>query len=204
MRAIFGTICGSAVLALGLFTLRALTWADDVKIPQTPDNLAKAMAEAGKPGPEHAKLQPLAGSWTYICKFWMDPGKPPLESRGTIERTWVLGGRFLEEKVAGTGFDGKPGFEGFGLLGYDNGRQKYTSTWACNMGTGTCNGLGVSDASGLKFTFQTEAFCPFLKKIVHSRDELRIESHDTNVLESYRIEDGKEKKVMELVAVRSG
>src|SRR4029077_14802211 len=107
----------------------------------SPEGLLKALAEASKPGSEHAQLQPLAGSWTYTCKCWMEPGKPPMEMNGTTERQWILGGRFLEEKVAGTGFDGKPGFEGLGLLGYDNGRKKYTSTWACNVGTGAATGL---------------------------------------------------------------
>ena len=106
------------------------------------------MAEAGKPGPEHAKLQPLVGNWTYTCKFWMDPSQPPMESTGTIERKWVLGKRFVEEKVVGTNFDGTPGFEGVGLIGYDNGRKQYTSSWTCNMGTGTSTGLGEADASG--------------------------------------------------------
>ena len=97
--------------------------ADD-NVPQSPAELVKAIAEAGKPGTEHAKLQPLAGSWTYTCKFWMDPSQPPMESKGTIERQWILGGRFLEEKVVGTHFDGNSGFEGFRLIGYDNGRRK--------------------------------------------------------------------------------
>jgi hypothetical protein len=202
MRANLGTKCGSAALALGLTVLGAFSWADDVKLPQSPDELMNAMAEVGKPGPDHAKLQPLVGSWTYTCKFWMDPSKPPLESKGTIERKWVLGGRFLEEKVAGTGFDGKPGFEGFGVIGYDNGQKKYTSSWNCSMGTGTCTGLGACDASGTKFTFQTESFCPLMKKIVKGREELRIESADTLVMASYQIEDGKETKMMELVAIR--
>jgi hypothetical protein len=161
------------------------------------------MAEAGKPGPEHTRLEPLAGSWTYTCKFWLDPTKAPLESKGTIERKWILGGRFLEERVTGTSFDGKPGFEGFGLIGYDNGRQKYTSSWACNMGSGTCAGLGNADSTGSKLTFQTESFCPLRKKIVKGREEIRIESSDRTVAESYAIEDGKEIKVMELVAVRA-
>jgi Protein of unknown function (DUF1579) len=188
-------------VALTLTLVAASTWADD-KPAQKPEDLVKAMAEAGKPGPEHAKLKPLVGSWTYTCKFWMDPNQPPMESKGTIERKLVLGGRFLEEKVTGTNFDGTPGFEGVGLIGYDNGQQKYTSTWHCNMGTGTHTGLGSADASGTKFTLQTEAFCPLQKKTIKGREEIRIESEDKIVAESYVTENGKEMKLMELVSIR--
>lgn len=185
--------------ALALTVLAGLTAAQDAK---NPADIAKVMAELSKPGPEHAKLQPLAGSWTYTAKFWMEPGKPPLETQGTIERQWILGGRFLEEKVSGTGFDGKPGFEGVGLVGYDKGRKHYTSSWACNMCTGACTGQGTVDTSGTRFTFTSEAYCPLQQKVVKGREELRIEGNDRTVSESYTTVDGKEVKMMEITAVR--
>ncbi len=202
MRTTLRLIGGIAALALVVSAVPGVTPAEDAKPPQDPQELVKALEEAGKPGPEHAKLQPLVGTWTYTCKFWMDPSQPPMESQGTIERTWVLGGRFLEEKVTGTTFEGKPGFEGFGLIGYDNGRQKYTSSWACNSCTSTCNGLGSADSSGTRFTFETESFCPLQKKVVKGREELRLVTDDRTVAESYQIIDGKEVKMMELVSLR--
>lgn len=195
---LFGT---GMALALAL-TLGGPASADELKLPQSPDEMVKAMSAVGKPGADHAKLEPLAGSWNYTCKFWLDPSKPPLESTGTIERKWVLGGRFLEERIAGTGFDGKPGFEGIGLIGYDNAQKKYTSTFACSMGTGVCSGHGSCDDSGTKFTFHTEAYCPIMKKVVKGRDEFRIEGDDKVVMESYHDEGGADRKMMEIVAVR--
>ena len=87
-----------------------------------------------------------------------------METHGTLERKLILGGRFLEEKYAGTGFDGQSGFEGLNLIGYDNAQKKYTSTFACSMGTGTCTGLGESDKSGNTFSFATECYCPARKR----------------------------------------
>jgi hypothetical protein len=202
MRTTFRLIGGIAALALMLSALPGLTPAEDAKPPQSPEELAKAFEQAGQPGPEHATLKPLVGKWTYTCKFWMDPSQPPMESQGTIERTWVLGGRFLEEKVTGTTFEGKPGFEGFGLIGYDNGRQKYTSSWVCNACTGTCNGLGAANSSGTRFTFETESYCPLRKEVVKGREELRIVNDNRTIAESYQIIDGKEVKMMELVSLR--
>src|SRR5262245_35110533 len=95
----------AAGAALVLAVLAGRGGADNAKAPN-PEELAKAFAEAARPGEAHAKLEPLAGSWTYTCKCWMMPGKPAVESRGTIERKWIQGGRFLEERVAGNNFDG--------------------------------------------------------------------------------------------------
>jgi hypothetical protein len=118
------------------------------------------------------------------------------------KRRWILNGRFLEEKVSGTNFDGSPGFEAVGLLGYDNAQQRYPSAWASTMGTGTCNGVGESDSSGKRFVFTTEAHCPVQKRVVRGREEIRIETSDCVVAESYILVNGEEMKMMEMVAVR--
>lgn len=199
MNATWKTALVALMLAVALLAGRSN--ADDAP-SAIPDDLLKALAEAGEPGPGHAALQPLAGRWKYTGKFWMEPGQPPIETTGTIERKWILGGRFLEEKVAGTGFDGKPGFEGLGLLGYDNGQKQYTSTWLCNMGTGASNGVGHSESSG-RFTFQSTCFCPVFKESIQGREEIRIVNDDKVVMESYKTIGGKDVKMMEIVAVRS-
>jgi len=193
---------GFAAMAIALTTLLPESRADDAKPPATPEEFAKALTEAGKPGSAHSQLQPLIGSWSYTCKMWMDPSKPPMETKGTIERKWILGDRFIEEKVSGTGFDGKPGFEGLGLIGYDNGQKKFTYSWMCNMGTGTCSGVGAADMANT-FTFQTSCYCPVLKKTINGRDVVRVEGPDKVIMESYKTEDGKEFKMMELVSVRN-
>jgi hypothetical protein len=163
----------------------------------------KKIEEAGKPGPEHAKLQPLAGTWDYTAKCTMDPAQPPIETKGTIERKWIFGGRFLEEKIEGTGLDGTPkGFQGLGLLGYDNVLKTYTYTFACNMGTGISSGTGTADPSAREFTFKSTCSCPIQQKTVTGRDVIRIESNDKIVMESYLVDGGKEQKMMEIVATR--
>lgn len=174
--------------------------AEDSK--KDPQAAVKAMVEAATPSSEHRKLEPLVGSWTYVCKAWMDPSKPAMETTGTIERKWILGKRFIEEKVSGTNFDGSPGFEGIGTIGYDNAQKKFTNSWICTMCTGSSSGLGKSDDAGKEFTFETEGFCPIEKKLIKGREELKIESPDKTVMTSYHMVDGKEVKAMEIVAIR--
>jgi len=195
-------IGGSAVLALVLTALAGLTWAGEAGSSPSPEAVLKALEEAGKPAPEHRKLEPLVGEWTYTGKFWMDPSQPPTEAAGTIERRWILGNRFLEERVVGKGPDGKSDFEGRGVIGYDKAQKKYTTGWICTMGTGIATSRGTCDASGKHFTFESESFCPVRGRMVRGRDELRIESADKHVLEVYQFDDGKKVKVMELTAVR--
>jgi hypothetical protein len=192
------------VLALGVLTVSTLAFRSNAdeksKTAPSPEEIAKAMAEAAKPGPEHAKLDRLAGKWTYTGKCWMMPDQPPMEMKGTVQRKWILGGKFLEERISGTGFgDGK--FESFGLFGYDKGTKKYTWTFACNMGTGASNGVGAEDAEG-KLVYHATCFCPMEQKVITARDEIRFEGKDKVVLESFKIENGKDVKMMEIVAVR--
>jgi hypothetical protein len=175
--------------------------ADDADIPQNAEEKLAILLQSGQPGEQHEKLEPLVGTWTFTSKAWMDPDQPPMETRGTIERQWVLGGRFLEEKWEGAAGEGLPGLEARGLIGYDNAQQKYTYVWLCNMATGTAIGLGDTDSQG-GFTFQTEMFCPLRKRTVKGQDEIRFESEDRMVLESYEVEDGKKQKMMEIIAVR--
>lgn len=188
-------------LALALTILVGRGIADEVKNPLTPEEAAKAFAEASQPGAEHKKLNALIGSWSYTCKCWMEPGKDPIVMTGTIDRKWILGGRFIEEKCVGTGFDGKPGFEGRGTIGYDKSLQKYTMSWICNSGTGTSTGLGTSQSPGT-FEFQSTCSCPLEKGPITGRDVIRVVSKNKIVMESFKSVGGKEMKVMEIVSTR--
>lgn len=186
------------VLALGPLASRA--GADDPKAGPSPEEIAKTMAEAGKPGAEHKKLDALAGKWTYTGKCWMIPGQEPIEIRGTAERKWILNGLFLEERMSGTGFADGSTFESFGLLGFDKHAKKFTYTFACNMGTASSNGVGAE--KGGKLVFESTCYCPLEQKEITARDEIRFEGKDKVVMESFKLDGGKPVKMMEIVAVR--
>src|SRR5262249_29869581 len=104
----------TAALALGLTVLAGLTLAQDARTPPSPADLLKALADAGKPGPEHRKLEPFVGDWTFTLKLWTDPGQPPAELKGTVERKWIMGGRFIQETAKGECAKTGKTFEGMG------------------------------------------------------------------------------------------
>src|SRR5713226_7119844 len=101
MKAFLKTASVATALALMLTLLVGLTQAGDKKAPASPQDLLKALAEAGKPGAEHKKLQPFVGNWTFTMNVWSDPSQPPAKLKGAIERKWIMDGRFVQETLRG-------------------------------------------------------------------------------------------------------
>jgi hypothetical protein len=113
-----------------------------------------------------------------------------------------MGGRFVQETVKGECPKTGKTFEGLGLLGYHNGRKKFTRVQACGLCGTISNGLSTCDASGTKFECATEECCPVTGQTVKGRDEVIIESNDRIVTNVFKNVNGKDVKVMELVSIR--
>lgn len=74
------------------------------------------------PGPEHAWMAPLVGSWTVEMRVWPGPDADPFSIPGmTAERELVLGGRYLREVLIGG--DGTPMREA--TMGYNRLDGRY-------------------------------------------------------------------------------
>jgi hypothetical protein len=172
------------------------------KKPAGGDEMAKMMAEmekAATPGPEHKALADLAGTWTATSKMFMDPTKPPAESKGTEEAKTVLGGRFVEMTYKGAMMN-KP-FEGMGIAGYDNIKKKYTMVWMDSMGTAIYYAEGTGDAK--QRTFTGEETAPNGQKRPF-RWVVKVDSKDKHSMEMYGPGmDGKEVKQGEITYTRS-
>jgi hypothetical protein len=175
--------------------------AEDKK-KDAPDEKAiiEAMMKAGTPGDAHKKLEPTVGSWELAVKMWMDPSKPAEESKATSERKWILGGRFVEERV--TGEFGGMKFEGGSVMGYDNFKKKYTSAWIDNMTTGIILSEGAYDADKKTFTFTNESPDFVTGKMKKGKDVLTIVDKDKLELTSYTTMGDKEVKMMHITYTR--
>lgn len=194
---------------MGLVALLLLTGtvsSDDKTAAKKPDKTSnnaemEAMMKAAMPGPEHKRLDEMAGSWTYTMKMWLEPGQPPSESKGTAENKWILDGRFLVQDVSGT-FMGMP-FFGHGINGYDNIQKKYIGVWMDSYSTGFSHSVGSADASGKVITFTRDELDPGSGKKVKSKDVVRIVDHDHYEMDMYKdLGDGKELKVIEMRSTR--
>ncbi len=186
----------SRVALVALVALAATALADDKPQKPDPQAMMQAWMKHATPGPDHKKLEPLAGSWTFAGKMWEDPSAPPAELTGTTVRTWVLGGRFLsdETKSQVNGME----FQGFGYSGYDNSLKKYVGLWIDNMSTSIMTSTGTVDSSGKVFTNHSETVDPITGKPQKGRDVTTVVSNDEHTMVMYKIADGKEIKAMEL------
>jgi hypothetical protein len=202
MKPILRTMGMAAALALGLVVLANLSLAQDAKAPPSPEALLKALAEAGKPGAEHKKLEPFVGQWTFTMKFWTDPSQSPAELKGTIERRWIMGGRFVQESARGACAKTGKAFEGMGLLGYDAAQKKFTCVKACDLSGTISSGLVTCDSSGTRFECVKEECCPLTAQKIKARDEVVVENNDRIVVNLYKTINDREVKVGEIVSIR--
>jgi len=161
-------------------------------------------AKYAQPGDHHARLQPLVGQWNMTVRWMMTPGQPVQEHTGTGEYKWILGGRYLLEKIRGNPeTEDETPFEGLGILGYDNLKEKYVAMWIDNMTTAISTFEGTCDASGKVITLVGEDTDPMTRKPKKVRSVLRIVDEDKWVSETYcHGPDGKKFKALEIIYAR--
>jgi Protein of unknown function (DUF1579) len=199
-----GILAGIAFLVV----LAALAIGADEKAKKTTPAGAmdeKAMMEAmlkySTPGPEHKALESWAGSWDTTAKMWMDPSKPPQESKGVAENKMMLGGRFLEQSFEGTMMN-QP-FSGKGYTGYDLYKKQYVSTWMDTMGTMIMMATGTADASGKKVTLTGQVDDFMTGKKMDFKETATVIDPDHNMFEMWMPgPDGKMFKTLEIHYMR--
>src|SRR5437660_11710810 len=121
--------------------------------------MMKQMMELTKLNENHKLLADLAGSWSTSVKM-MEPGKEPTVSKGSVTYKSIMNGRYFVGDHTGSmkmpGADGKMKdftFKGMSVDGYDNVKQKFTSSWMDNMGTGIMAMEGTYDPATKKLTY---------------------------------------------------
>ncbi len=94
---------------------------------------AQAIFDAATPGPHHKVLDQVIGQWECVFTSRTSPDATPVVSHGSVEREWVLGGRFVRETVRLEGDAGA--FEGIGYIGFDNIDAQYRRVWMDSANT---------------------------------------------------------------------
>jgi hypothetical protein len=151
---------------------------------------ALSRAEAPKmpaPAKEHEFLKQFAGEWETDAEMVMEPGKPPVKSKGT-ESARMLGGFWLTSEMKGDCMGVT--VTGHTTVGYDPKARKYVGTWVCSMSDWLCKYEGSAD--GKTLTLQCEGPAPKTGKTVKMKDVLELKGKDHKVLTSSILgEDGK-------------
>ncbi len=162
--------------------------------------MMEAYQKLATPGEPHKQLAGLAGSWTTQTKEWMEPGKPPVESTGSVEMKMLLDGRFLQQEFTGN-MMGQP-YAGVGISGYDNLRKRYVTTWIDTMGTGIFMMEGTASADRKTITLRGQHDVPGGGRMTH-RAVWKISDTNTHTFEMYGSHRGaKEMKMMEIIYTR--
>ncbi len=129
-----------STVVLGLVALSGgVVFSQEKKRQPSAEDMA-AWEAVNKPGPHHKHLDDMVGEWEAAGKWWtMGPMSPPMEVKGHSKMHLIFGGRFLVDDYESSmpGPDGKPmPFQGMGIFGYDNVKQKHNGIWLDSMSCG--------------------------------------------------------------------
>lgn len=180
-------------LAIVLFTFKNYSSA------QSADE-QKAWMDYMTPGPVHEMIAKSNGDWTEEITFWMAPDAPPTKTTANATNKMILGGRYQYSSVTGD-MMGMP-FEGVSILGYDNAKKIFQSTWMDNFGTGITNMTGTWDEATNTVNFTGTSLDPMTGKDMNIRQTFKIIDDNNQIMEMYSTTDGKEMKTMEIKMTR--
>jgi len=150
------------------------------------------------PGDMHKMMSGWDGTWdAEVTSFY--PGMPPEKSKATTVNTTIMDGRYQRSVHKGS-MMGAP-FSGESIMGYDNARKKFLSTWVDNMGTGVMTMEGTWDAATKKLNMTGQCVDPSAgtDKMMTMRQVISVIDDKTQMFEMYGPgPDGKDYKMMEI------
>jgi hypothetical protein len=174
---------------------------DEAPAPKlSPEEEQKRWMEYATPGAVHQMIAKSTGTWIGEANMWMHPDSPAIKMTGTAVNKMILGGRYQESVHTGT-MMGMP-FEGKSVLGYDNIKKVFQSTWIDNMGTGVMTMEGTWDEASKTITSKGKMVDPSSGKELDVRETYQFMDNNNHKMEMFCTKDGKEMKTMELMIKR--
>ena len=164
------------------------------------DASMKAWMTYMTPGDMHKMLAESDGEWNEEIIMWMAPDAPPTKSTATAVNKMIMGGRYQQSMHTGS-FNGMP-FEGISLVGYDNAKKVFMSSWIDNMGTGVMQMEGTWDPNTKTINFVGNSIDPVTGKDMKVRETYKIVDKNTHMMDMFMTQDGKESKSMEIKFTR--
>ena len=164
--------------------------------------------DASKPGANHQLLGELAGKWNYILKISRGPDKPPIETKGIVNRQPIMAGRYyladfnVEMLPGASGELERANFQGKEIEGYDNIKQRFVSVWIDNASTSVTVFEGTYDAPSRTFTYIAET-APQPGKRTKVREQIKLIDSDHYTLEWFEEHAGREIKTIEIAYSRA-
>jgi hypothetical protein len=196
---------GAGLIVLALWACKSAAPAGEPEPPSvTHTEMMEKLMELARPGESHRVLDPLVGEFQAVTSSYMEPGAPPETSEGVMRNRWILGGRFILSEYTGSVL-GMP-FEGLGLLGYDNSKERFVGTWVDSMGTLI---MPVSEGTladdGKTITLYREMVDPVLGQAARMREVTTLHDQDHHTFEMFSTgTDGREVLTLKTEYTRVG
>src|SRR5258705_8689849 len=170
-------------------------------IPIDSAMMDKAWKEGMTISDQHKMLAKSAGTWTGDVTMWMADGAPPQKSNSTTVTKTIYGGLYVQSNHSGD-MMGMP-FEGMSIMGYDNMKKEFFSTWIDNMGSGILMTTGNWDEASKKLTLTGTMKCMNGQDAME-REVFTMIDDNNQMLEMYGPDSktGKEYKSMEIKYTR--
>ena len=176
--------------------------------------------EIGHPGEIHLGLNPLIGMWNMDISVRNGPDdQDPQKLQGTMQRRWVLKGRFIEERttempeqsVVLSEFRGRRplmqaglSYHGVGYLGYDRLAGMFEHIWIHDDSTRMYYSRGRYDKNRSTLILRGTWTDPYDGTIIFSRNELTITNDTSHKLTRYISDtDTGEFRDLEIVFTRT-
>ncbi|MHC4931189.1 MAG: DUF1579 domain-containing protein [Planctomycetota bacterium] len=129
MRAKYLMICLLIAAATGFIASHAVSQEQDPKMAEW----MQLWQKYATPGEHHEALAQFIGKWDTETKMFMQPGAPPMTSKGSAEFKWLFPNRWLAQEYKGS-MMGMP-YSGFGIVGWDNYKKKHVQVWVDTLST---------------------------------------------------------------------
>lgn len=168
-------------------------------IAQSQDD-QKAYMDYMTPGSMHKMIAKSVGNWSGVVTYWIQPGAPPSMSTTEASSQMIMGGRYLQTKYNGT-MMGMP-FEGMGMIGYDNAKKMFISTWVDIFRTGVLYMEGTWDDQRRSINFTGKVTDPVTGKDQPFRKVFKFIDDNTQEEETYSTSNGQEFKTVHVKYTR--
>jgi hypothetical protein len=116
--------------------------------------LLSIVVTALPPGPEHARLTAMAGTWDVEMTFRFRPDGPGLPVKATSTIRPLLGGFFVEETIEGT-LNGTP-FTTLAWTGFNTTTHQYEATRIASTNTARIAEAGTYDEQTKQFELKAD------------------------------------------------
>lgn len=167
-------------------------------------------AEATTMNAHHSKMKMFVGEWDVVAKHWMQPGTEPNVSKAESDCELVMGGRYVRQTYEGiiefpdaTGKMTKHDFKGESMMGYDNVKKQYVSTWVDTMSTGIWMEHGQWDDKENGFVMYSDFIDPMTRQPARTKSIHKFMGKDKMVSEMHKMNGpGQWFKELELTYTR--